>query len=587
MSDGEKQIRFGGSAVDMELGAIVAGDGARTELRPKTAALLRALAARPGALVSKDELVAEVWEGLAVDDDGIVQCVGEIRRALGPAGREALRTHPRRGYSLHPDAAPANEPARPAESASQTATVSAPRPRGRALATGATIATALLIALGAVVWRDAAPAPDQSAPLASVYGEGVVLTVPPFETATSDAVLASLAEGMALQVAGALVATRLITVVDESEAPPRSDAGLEAGKTGVALGGRFILKGVLRLVGDRVQATVWLVDAASGAKLWSQAYDHARGDVGEFRDDLGDHIAAAAFDEVRDAAREAAARKPEAERRAFDFVLLANERRWLWTPEGNADAIALVRKALALEPRSAVAWSELARLYAQQVWAGFAASEEEASVLWREAAMQAVAADGNYPFARAALADYYVYARSWDDALAEIDQALALAPWLPELLAFAAEYVLPWVGQSARAADLLDRAKRLDPLAYFKDAEAAAYFFASRFPEATAAIAAMGPEPSRQIRLLATLSYAQLGDAAAVKRWRERFRRSWPDYDVEAIEETYFAPQARAERALWRESHQRAGLLPCAAAEGQAGSAAEPSAGCEEARASP
>ena len=80
-------------------------DGTRVELRPKSAALLRALAVRPGTIVSKDELIEEVWRGLAVDDDGLVQCVGDIRRALGPAGREALRTHPRIGYSLHPNSA--------------------------------------------------------------------------------------------------------------------------------------------------------------------------------------------------------------------------------------------------------------------------------------------------------------------------------------------------------------------------------------------------------------------------------------------------------------------------------------------------
>lgn len=86
MDDVDKRVRLGGSLADLDLGAIITNDGVRTELRPKTAALLRTLAARPGELISKDEIVGEVWGGLAVDDDGIVQCVSEIRRALGSAG---------------------------------------------------------------------------------------------------------------------------------------------------------------------------------------------------------------------------------------------------------------------------------------------------------------------------------------------------------------------------------------------------------------------------------------------------------------------------------------------------------------------
>lgn len=70
MSDVTKRVRLGGSLADLDLGAIITSDGFRTELRPKTAALLRTLAARPGDLISKDEIMPSRKRSPDPDTDG-------------------------------------------------------------------------------------------------------------------------------------------------------------------------------------------------------------------------------------------------------------------------------------------------------------------------------------------------------------------------------------------------------------------------------------------------------------------------------------------------------------------------------------
>ena len=574
-------IRFSGFTLDLVRGRLLCDEG-DVPLRPKSFALLSHLARNAGRVISKDELLSAVWPDVTVTEDSLTQCIHEVRRALGPEGGTLLRTVPRRGYLFDLGVAGLDQPvpapssvleawpqpgSGPLETDAHTqleaVTEDGPRDatgslsRRRAIAVGAS--AVLLIGVGSVAAQFRSPAPAAGATRASVYGDSVMLGVPPFRTETGDAVPARYARNLALQVAGALAGTRLITVMDtgltsglrdDRTDPPTRDGGL---------GSRFILKGALGPTPGGVRATVWLVDAAIDARLWSADYDHPTADYGHGRDDLGDRIAAAAFDEVRDAAREAAARKPEADLRAFELVLLASEHRWLWSPEGNATGIDLARRAVAIEPRSAIAWAELARLHGQRVWAGFGHSEREDAARWQESAIKAVTADGNYSFARAALADFHMYARSWDAALAEIDRALELTPWLPEIMAFAGELVLPWLGQSRRAAELVDRAKRLDPVSIWKDAEAVAYFFVNRFRESAAAIEWM-PEPSRWMQLFATLSYAQLGDGDALERWRDRLRQGWPDYAPGEVEKTSFAPFAEAERGLWRSSHVKAGL---------------------------
>ena len=72
--------------------------GAREiRLTPKALALLTFLAERPGKVISKEELFAAVWPGVAVGDAALVTCIQELRKALRDNAR-----HPR----LYRDATP-------------------------------------------------------------------------------------------------------------------------------------------------------------------------------------------------------------------------------------------------------------------------------------------------------------------------------------------------------------------------------------------------------------------------------------------------------------------------------------------------
>ncbi|HSP96429.1 MAG TPA: AAA family ATPase [Candidatus Dormibacteraeota bacterium] len=69
-------------------------------LRPKTWAVLLYLAQRPGALVSRDEILDAVWPDVAVTPDTLTKSIGELRIALGDDPREPrfIETAHRRGF---------------------------------------------------------------------------------------------------------------------------------------------------------------------------------------------------------------------------------------------------------------------------------------------------------------------------------------------------------------------------------------------------------------------------------------------------------------------------------------------------------
>jgi DNA-binding winged helix-turn-helix (wHTH) protein len=93
-------IVIGDYTVDLSRELLTDVRGEAVPLRPRAWLVLKFLAVRAGRLVSKDELLQEVWAGSVVTEDSLVQVIGDIRRALGKFGRTALRTLPRRGYML-------------------------------------------------------------------------------------------------------------------------------------------------------------------------------------------------------------------------------------------------------------------------------------------------------------------------------------------------------------------------------------------------------------------------------------------------------------------------------------------------------
>ncbi|WFU59344.1 winged helix-turn-helix domain-containing protein [Bradyrhizobium pachyrhizi] len=111
LKSSQPSIVIGDRTLDLARELLLDGRGDIVPLRPQAWAVLRLLAQRVGHLVHKDEILDEVWSDCEVTEDSLVQAIGDIRQALGGAGRLALRTLPRRGYMLVVDGEQADRPA--------------------------------------------------------------------------------------------------------------------------------------------------------------------------------------------------------------------------------------------------------------------------------------------------------------------------------------------------------------------------------------------------------------------------------------------------------------------------------------------
>ncbi|MEZ5534162.1 MAG: alpha/beta fold hydrolase [Thiolinea sp.] len=99
-SSAAKPQPFGKVAYDVNTQSFINKKDESVKLRPQSLAVFLYLLENRGRVVSKDELFAEVWKGVSVTDDSLVQCVTEIRRVLEDKERSILQTVPRQGYML-------------------------------------------------------------------------------------------------------------------------------------------------------------------------------------------------------------------------------------------------------------------------------------------------------------------------------------------------------------------------------------------------------------------------------------------------------------------------------------------------------
>jgi len=92
---------------------LLSREGEPVPLAPKPMALLELLIERRPEAVSKEELVAAIWEGAAISDTALTTVVNELRRALGESGRRPrfVRTVHGHGYAFEVEVHVVLEPA--------------------------------------------------------------------------------------------------------------------------------------------------------------------------------------------------------------------------------------------------------------------------------------------------------------------------------------------------------------------------------------------------------------------------------------------------------------------------------------------
>ena len=437
------QFLFEGHRLDVGRRELTRGSEQVT-LEPQVFDLIAFLVKNRDRVLTKDDLIAAVWDGRIVSDSTLTSRINSARRAVGDTGEDQrlIRTYARKGIRFVGEV-------------QETTELSSPEPEAQGV----------------------------SSPLAAPRGKPCVAVLP-FDNLSSDPEQEYFSEGVTEDIITALSKYRSLLVVARNSTFALKGRGGGVRQIGYDLGANYIVQGSVRRIGSRVRITAQLVEPESGQQIWAEQYDRELQDIFEVQDEITATVAARIEPEIGNAERALAERKSPKAFDAWDFFRLGTKHFYKSTADDNREAQRLFRRAIELDPSLAEAYGFLSySIVLSMVY--FDADPDDA--LLNEAV--AIAKNGATLDERDALIRF-MYGRallarkSYSEALGELEIAAQLNPNLAVVYCGLGD-LLSYEGRFDEAIPYFQRAINLsphDPLRWsFYSYRALAHLFARQF----------------------------------------------------------------------------------------------------------
>jgi adenylate cyclase len=228
------------------------------------------------------------------------------------------------------------------------------------------------------------------------------------------------------------------------------------------LGVRFVLEGSIRKAGNRVRITAQLIDAGSGGHLWAERFDRELTDIFATQDEVVEKIVAALAVNLTQGEAQRLRRRGTASVEAYETWLRARELLSRSTREAIAQAKAMYRRAIEIDPNFAAPHAGLSLATISDYVSDWAADPEEALDEAERWARRALELDDQEPVSHMALGNVMLWRRNHDGALDECRRMIALDPNFAQGHS-ATGLALMYAGRAAEALEAFAIAKRLDP----------------------------------------------------------------------------------------------------------------------------
>jgi len=288
------------------------------------------------------------------------------------------------------------------------------------------------------------------------------LAVLPFQNMSGDPEQDYFAEGMVEDIITGLSRIKWLFVIARNSSFAYKGRAVDVKQVGRELGVRYVLEGSVRKAAERVRITGQLIDAATGLHVWADRFDRKFDDIFALQDELTLSVIGAIEPSVRQAEIDRAKRKRPDNLDAYDLVLRALPDVYTRMPEQSKRALALLDRAIALDPNYAMAHGCAAECHHSLYLRGGLHAEDRAASIRH--AHAAIAHGQDDPLALTFAA--FSLAMDGHDraaAYAAFDAALAISP-STALAYILGSVVLAWAGEAERAIEWAERGLRLSPL---------------------------------------------------------------------------------------------------------------------------
>jgi TolB-like protein/DNA-binding winged helix-turn-helix (wHTH) protein/Tfp pilus assembly protein PilF len=470
-ADSGAALQIGDWLVNPSTDSIAHGEEVQ-KLEPRTMRLLLQLAESPGAVVSVDRMLTEVWAGVIVSPASVYQAVSRLRRLLRDTDPNPtyIATVPRKGYRLIAPvrrielppagaapprgAAPTRDRAPSQGEAPPSGEAAPPRRRWRA-GTVAGLAALAVMAVAVMAWFQMRKGGTPSLEAPSI----VVL---PFRDMTVEQHDQAFCDGLTEELSNWLAQIPTLRVVARTSAFAYQGKDIDVRKIGRELGTSHVLEGSLRRSGALLRVIAQLVSTRDGYHVWSATFDLPVDDVVKVQEEIAHAVADNLEIRLTDRALQHLAARRGGNPQAYQLYLLARHHARQLTRDSNSHAIELYQQAISLDDHFALAYALLAHAYANQSYLDGLPVDDVA----RKAEPLLATAMSLNP----ALPEVYMVRGGlrgdqgrYDEALADLSRAIALNP-NDSLSISERGYVLLTNGRPRDALASYDAAVALDPL---------------------------------------------------------------------------------------------------------------------------
>jgi len=506
----------------------------RSELvavEPQVYDLLLYVVRHRNRVVTKDDLVASVWGGRIISDATMTSRIYATRKAIGDSGQhqKLIRTIPRKGLRFVGEVHTPSMDDEIGELCSEPPLALGSEPTGAALTPSDRPAIAVL----------------------------------PFANMSEDPEQDYFSDGISEDLTTALSRLRWFFVIARNSSFVYKGKSVNIKHVADDLGVGYVVEGSVRKEGDRVRITAQLNDVATGSHLWAERYDRDVSDVFAVQDEITEAIVASVEPQLYAAENFHAKRKMPDSTDAWGLVMRALSHFWAMTRADFVIAQELLDKAIAIDPHYGQAFAVLSTSHTFCAYNGW--SEMATSVpIAERAALAAIRADSEDPWAHHAMGCVHVLMRRFDDGLAEFELALNLNPSFALALSVYG-LALTFSGRWEEAGVATAKALRLSPrdpfAAIYNGIAAHAQFTGRNYEEAMRLARAsirLRADHVSGYRML-TAAAAMVGQTEIAAAALQELRRGQPDFSLSWIAQN-LPFKYEADRDHYLEGFRRAGL---------------------------
>jgi TolB-like protein len=496
-------------------------------VEPQVFDLLVHLIRQRDRVVTKNDLLATVWQGRIVSESALFNRINAARAAIGDAGdtQRLIKTLPRKGVRF----------------------------------------------IGQVREAHLEPASSPATQASSGRGEHPPLALPerpsiavlPFANLSGASEEEHFADGISEDLITELSRIRWLFVTARNSTFVYKHRAVDVKHISRELGVRYVLEGSVRRAGNRLRISAQLIDATTGGHHWAERYDRELGDIFAVQDEITRSVVAAIEPRLMAAEGVRALSRSPSDLGAWELVARAQTHVWRLTRHDYATAIEALKHTVETYPDYAPARGLLGFCLVFAAHMGWI-DREQGLVTGHQHTLRAIALDDCDPWGQIAYGYWAMMERRTDESIAAFRRAVTLNPssaaahcYLSHGLAFA--------GQDREAIDHAKDAIRLSPLdpemALFLGGIAVAHYTAGRYEEAaqlSTEILRLRPGFQGAQRMRCA-SLAQLGRVGEARALLATVRCEQPQMSIEWIRASvpYQTPEL-TERFL--DGMRRAGL---------------------------